>query len=301
LQHIKQHYTELTLSKGITSESDIDVFVNENWITKEMYQAVHSNGYPIPFITEHKSHIQKAYYYFKKHIDFKACANNLRSALESHFREDFFPYTYLINKEGNPLKGKDMPLGMLLDKAKIYYDEVGFNKKPLVKLERFILRSLNPQSHYNPKSNFYRKELEDIFKIYQELKSISNKPLIDIKDYLVFKIKTKDSIKYLYTIELLDHIRIYDKNDGNIPDLSGADKRNYGLISFKKDNEKTKKMSLATTVSNRTLSELYLYTCYTIKTKMNKEPVIETNILNIYTNLKGQSIQDLIDAYNIKK
>lgn len=297
LQHIKKHYIELASLEGITNEVEVEKYINDHWNVLEMYQAINTSGYAFPYITDHKTHIQKAYYYFKEHIDFKACANNLRSALESHFRDDFFPYSYLKNNEGNPLKGQDLALGVLLDKAKTYYDDVGFNKKPLLKLERFILRSLNPQSHYNPKSNFYRKELEDIFNIYQELKSVSNQPLVEIKDYLNFEISTKDKTKYLYTIELLDHIRIYNKNDGNNPDILESDKRGYGLISFKKNNETPKIMSLGTTVSNKTLLEIYEHTCDMIKTKMGKEPIIAPNVREVFSNLNGQSIQDLINVY----
>ena len=55
------------------------------------------------------------------------------------------------------------------------------------------------------------------------------------------------------------------------------------------------KCQVGSTVSNKTLSEFYEYTCEIIRSKMKKEPIIETNIRVVFRNLKGQSIQDLID------
>lgn len=295
LLHIKQHYKEEAISKGFTSDGEIENYISDNWNVLEMYQAIHSDGYSIPFITNHKSHIQKAFYYFKENIDFKACANNLRSALESHFREDFFPYTYLKDNDGNPLKGKDLTLGVLLDKAKLFYDEIGFNKKPLIRLERFILRSLNPQSHYNPKSNFYRKELEEVFQIYQTLKSIVNKPLILTDTNLVFDINTTDSNKYTYTIKLLDHIRIYKDIDSSVFDIQDNDKRGYGLISMSINDGKPKMFK--GDWNNLTLNEFYKKTTDKVNTDLKKEAIVETDARKIFRTEEGKSIQDIMDAF----
>jgi energy-coupling factor transporter ATP-binding protein EcfA2 len=297
LQHIKQHYTELALLKGITSEKDIDVFINKNWTIKEMYQAVHRNGYPIPFITEHKSHIQKAYYYFKEHIDFKACANNLRSALESYFRDDFFPYIYLKDTDGNPLKAKDLTLGKLLEKAKSFYDQIGFDKKPLVKLERFTLRSLNPQSHYNPKSTFYRKELEDVFQIYKVLKDSVNTPLILTDTNLVFDIHTTDSNKYTYTIKLLDHIRIYRDINDLVFDIQDNDRRGYGFISISTNGNQPRMFKGQW--SNLTLFELYKNTTDKVNCNLKKDAIVETDVRKIFRTENGKSIQNIIDEFKV--
>ncbi|NRS87665.1 energy-coupling factor transporter ATP-binding protein EcfA2 [Flavobacterium sp. 7E] len=298
LQHIKQHYIELALKEGITNENDIETYTTDHWNILELYQAINSSGYAFPYITDHKTHIQKAYYYFKENIDFKACANNLRSALESHFRDDFFPYTYLKDADGNPLKAKDLTLGVLLKKGKMFYEQIGFNKRPLILLERFILRSLNPQSHYNPHSNFYRKELEDVFQIYSELKSVVNVPLILTDTNLVFDVCTTTSEKYTYTIKLLDHIRIYRDFDVTNFDIQDNDKRGYGLISI--DDNKGKIFKPKGDINNLSLLELYNYTTDKVLNDQKKQPIIETNSRDIFKTEDGKSIQNIIDGFVLK-
>ncbi|WP_435415089.1 hypothetical protein [Polaribacter aestuariivivens] len=297
LMHLKQFYEELALKEGITEKDEIEDFVNTKWNFLEMYQATHSAGYKLPFITKHQSNIQRAYYYFKEQIDYKACANNLRSAFEEHFI-NFLPEKKLKDPKGNPTKSTSLLLGSLLSIANDYFDEIGYEKRPLRELARFITRSLNPQSHYNPKTNFYRKELEDVFSIYRDLNNITNKPLIELNEYLKFDIQTVNDIKYTYTIQLLDYIRIYNKNNGDNPDILETDKRSYGLISLAENGVITIKMSSGTVVNKKTLLELYKYTCEQIKNKAKKNPIIETNVREIFYNDKGQSIQNLINNYS---
>ena len=269
--------------------------MNNDWEVLEMYQAKSMEGFPIPYITKHKSPIQKAYYYFNEHIDYNACGNNLRSALEYHFR-NFIPSTHLIDGQGNPIDPRALMLDGLITKAEIYFDYVGFNKDCLDKLKRYKSRSLNPTSHYNPRSNFYRKELEDIFKIYNELKNLRNDPLIGTNETLSFTVETQEGDNYTYTVQLLDDLNIYNKNDESIPDILNKDERSYGLISYAKNADEPSQAN--GNENNKTLQELYELTAQKISETLNQNPIIQTDMKEVFRTANGKTIRTKCDEYN---
>lgn len=269
----------------ITSGYKNDEERDEEWELLEMYQAKSKEGYPVPFVTKHKTPIQKAYYYFNEHVDYNACGNNLRSALEEHFI-NFLPSKYL------PSKKKRM-LGKLIEKAEKYFDFVGYDKDCLIKIERYKSRSLNPTSHYNPKSNFYKKELQDIFEIYETLNRLSNKPLFHTNELISYTVVTEEGDNYTYNFKLLDDICIYDKQDGSDPDILLKDKRSYVLVSYAKnggqptvrdDNE-----------NDHTLQELYDLTLQKIRDHLHQAPIVETEMKEVFKNENGKSIKSLCE------
>ena len=138
------------------------------------------------------------------------------------------------------------------------------------------------------------KELEDVFEIYQTLKKNTNKPLINVGEHLTFEVNTTDNTKYTYEVELLDDIRIYNENNRNNPYCLSTDKRSYGLISIKINNEEPKVLSSDNTLNSKTLVELYEITIEKIKSHMHKEPIIETEMFNVFRH-NGLSIQEKIE------
>jgi ABC-type dipeptide/oligopeptide/nickel transport system ATPase subunit len=299
-RHIDSFYTSMIKKVGIsvaetesgmTIESKIVEETNANWLFYEMYQATSKSDFYYPFITEHKSSIQKAFYYFKEEVDYNASGNNLRTALEEFLR-DFIPFNYFRDENNNPIPVKDKTLGLLLEKATKYFDYVGFNTDILLDLDRYIKRSLNPLSHYNPTSNYYRKELEDIFKIYFELNQLRNKPLLEKDSILKFDINTTDGNKYTYSVQLMDDIRAYNGNDGKPTFLLEKDKRRYGYLSVMINDKELKKRTGDSSVL--TLKEFYDETIESIKEHLGKDPVIETDILNVYYNEYGVKLVDLL-------
>lgn len=290
-QHLFSFYKEEAEAEGKTSDSEIEGLMLDNWIVYEMYQGTNSLGYSSPYITEDKSAIQKAHYYFKKEVDFNACGNNLRTALEEFFRE-FLPYGYFRDSNGNPLALKDKSLGKLLIKAQSYFDYVGFDKAPLIRLDRYISRSLNPLSHFNPKTNFYRKELVEIFGIYNWLTHLSNKPILEVDEFLAFDVKTTDNTTYTYTVQLLDPIRGYCIDKNSKPFLLEKDKRGYGLKGCT-EQDKTECFPDSRT-RNKTLKELYDFTLDAVRKHKKKEPVVESDMTTVFKIINGTTLKELI-------
>ncbi len=261
---------------------------DNEWQLLEMYQAKSEDGFPIPYITKHRSPIQKAYYYFNEHVDYNACGNNLRSALEEHF-VNFLPQKYI------PAKKKKRTLGSLLEKATEYFDYVGFIKDSLTKLERYKSRSLNPTSHYNPKSNFYKNELQDIFEIYETLNRISNKPLVDTDEVISFTVVTEEGDNYTYNFKLQDDICIYDKQDGSNPDILLIDKRSYVLVSYAKNGGQPTVRDV--NENDHTLQELYDLTLQNIRDNIHQSPIVEADIKKVIINSDGITLETLIASY----
>jgi hypothetical protein len=83
---------------------------------------------------------------------------------------------------------------------------------------------LNRASHYNPKTEFYKKELAEIFSLIELLKKNAIIPVVKADKQVHFEIKTNEGITYSYEATLLDDINVYNKNDGNANYFVPADK-----------------------------------------------------------------------------
>lgn len=302
--HIQLHHASIAKKTGITAAEkmagiSIDTKIKEeienNWVFYEMYQATNKDNYTQPFITTNQTSIQKALFYFKEQVDYNACGNNLRRALEDFFRS-FIPYNFFRDEHNNPQPAVDKTLGKLITKAYVYFDYVGFDNSILDLLDRYVKRSLNPSSHYNPKANFYRKELEDVFKVYFELNQLKNYPLIEKDNILMFEVETEEGNKYKYEMQLLDNILVYNKNDKNPYFILDKDKRSYGYVSFTKNEEEPQLGNGKSAVM--TLQEIYDFTIRGIKSKLKENPIKIANVYQIFYDINGKTIEELLNEIN---
>jgi energy-coupling factor transporter ATP-binding protein EcfA2 len=211
---IQHHYAKKAKDAGETNTEKQNAAWLINWKAIEMFEGEAENGIPIPKIVPSGSSLQKAIYYFKENIDYSACGNNLRSALEEFFRT-FIPSNHFRDKNGDPINEKELMLHELIQHAKKYFALVGFDQAPLDKVDRYREQSLNRASHYNPKTEFYKKELAEIFSLIELLKKNRIIPVVYSDKPIRFEIKTKEGQTYSYEATLLDDINVYNKNDGN--------------------------------------------------------------------------------------
>ncbi|MFN3909259.1 MAG: AAA family ATPase [Flavobacterium sp.] len=211
---IQQHYAKKAKDAGETNTEKQNAAWLTYWQAIEMFEGEDENGIPIPKIVPSGSSLQKAIYYFKENVDYSACGNNLRSALEEFFRT-FIPSNHFRDKNGNPINEKELMLHELIQHAKKYFALVGFDESPLDKLDRYREQFLNRASHYNPKTEFYKKELAEIFSLIELLKKNRIIPVVSSDKQIHFEIKTQEGQTYSYEATLLDDINVYNKNDGN--------------------------------------------------------------------------------------
>ncbi len=282
LRHIEIFHREEGRRNGITEEELLKNLYKTKWCINEMYQAINEN-IPHPYLVPSFSPISKAQFYFKEQVDYNACGNNLRAALE-----DFF-----ISFLPDALRNNQTMLNGLVVQARTYFQYVGFSTILLDKIERYLKRSLNPTSHYNPRANYYRKELEDVFKIHNELLKLKNKPLIAVNEKIKFSISTVEGTTYTYTAQLMDDIKFYNKADGTNNFIVHADKRVCVITGITTD-------SITNLVGNRTndftLQELYDDTCQGIIRHLHQTPIIIANMEQVYSDIYGNTIEQLLQT-----
>jgi energy-coupling factor transporter ATP-binding protein EcfA2 len=299
--HIQLHHASIAKKNGITEvdklagetiEKKIKEEIDNNWLFYEMYQATNKDNYTQPFITTNQTSIQKALFYFKEQVDYNACGNNLRRALEDFFIS-FIPQSYFRDKQFNPSPAVEKMLGKLIKKAYSYFEYVGYDTTILDALDRYIKRSLNPSSHYNPKANFYRKELEDIFKIYFQLNQLKRIPLLESNSILKFDVHTTDGTKYTYITQVMDDVLYYENGNSKYI-LDYKDKRKYGLIGCT-ENDITTQLFNNSATSLMSLEKLYLYTTDAIKKQKKQQPIFNYNFTDVYYDNDGVSLKDLLN------
>ena len=105
LSYIKTYHSKKMKADGEIDTNKLDDAFNSYWQIYEMYESNLPDKKYIPVITEYKSNLQKALHYFSspEHIDYNACGNNLRAALEEFFI-DFIPREFLKDNKGQPIE-----------------------------------------------------------------------------------------------------------------------------------------------------------------------------------------------------
>lgn len=261
-----------------------------NWRILEMYET-ESGDKKVPKVITYQSSLSKAYAYFKGEnhpIDYNACGNNQRQALEEIFKEQFKAYSLkkdnheLVNTEG-------LMIGECISRAKEMYTKIGFDTDLLNELDIHREQSLNPSSHHNPQSNFYKSELKrtfEIIRILQEHKIVSFIPKDNV---ITFRINCDDSSTYDYEVKILDDILVYKKPESQYyPNLS--DKRKYVI-------EKYNGKEAGHTTNVYTLKELYDDTISGLIHHFHKNPLVEENVLDIF-KFRGKSLNAILAEIN---
>lgn len=138
LSFIKTYNANLARQSGETDRNKIDNAYKSSWKVLGVYESFLPSGIPTPIITEHKSHLQKAHFYFTdlESIDYNACGNNLRAALEEFFRS-FIPVEFFKDGSGQSIAANSQTLNPLIVKCIDYFNHVGWDISILDKLNRY--------------------------------------------------------------------------------------------------------------------------------------------------------------------
>ncbi|PQJ17025.1 AAA family ATPase [Nonlabens tegetincola] len=151
-----------------------------DWKFLEFYKG--ANGPAI--IDNEKDDLKRAKDYFDAY-DFPAAGNYLRKVLEKTLR-DKLPRTYTHSEEKNGSL-KPLKLDTMIDRLRLYYSdievEVPIQLIDSIKIYKSIL--FNPMSHDDIKSPIYKNDIEDGFKVIDELQNLQ----LPIKDIVLEKIK----------------------------------------------------------------------------------------------------------------
>ena len=293
LSYIKTYHSNQLRIAGVTDKTRLDSAYHESWKIFEMYESNLLDGKTVPEITEYKSKTQKAYHYFnnKGHIDYQACGNNLRTALEEFFRE-FLPSKFLRKENGaEPMENTSLTLNTLLVRATNYFNHLGFSTLLLDRLNRYRERALNQASHYNPTSNYFKRELQDTFEILKELRRYRNEIIIPNDEILNFTITSRSGNDYNYKFKPLSEIRLnLEPGSGKTSFYCDDDKFTFALVEFTSPNGT---VELDKLTNRRTFQEFYDETITGLEAHIKEVCVRSTEIYDTIKNEAGRSLIEL--------
>lgn len=264
----------------------------KKWCILEMYETEKDNK-KVPTVIQYQTALSKAYSYFKGincSIDYNACGNNQRQALEGLFKKQFETYS-LRNKDGELVQTSGLMIADCIANAKSMYSKIGFDTDLLDELEIHRKQSLNPTSHHNPQSNYYKAEIERTFEIIDLLNEHKIEKLVPFDSIISLDVECNDGTKCSYKIQILDDILVYKKPD-SVYFLNPSDKRKYAVKEFNG-------IDVDHNTSTFTLMEFYEDTLSGIINHLHKEPIKKEDLLSAF-QYDGKTIQTLLEERNGK-
>jgi hypothetical protein len=295
---LKKYYSQYQLLIVTHDRSFFDCVLNhiqddthlKNWMILELYEGFEGDK-SIPVLQQYDSPLSKAYAYYKgdnRPIDYNACGNNQRQALEEIFKKQFKLYG-AIDDNGKLINVDTLMIGECISLARKIFPVIGFETDLLDELDIYRKQSLNPTSHHNPKTNYYKAEIERTFQIINLLGNYQIRPLISHDEIINLTIACEDGSVEKYRIQLLNDILMYKKPDG-IFHIMYEDKRPYCIVGINGKDSNIKTGSL-------TLKELYEDTTNGLEIKLHKKAVVCENILSAY-QFNDKTLEELLNKAN---
>lgn len=160
-------------------------------------------------LTDSLNHYDKAKAFFKIK-DYPSCGNYQRKAAEREIKRILKGTKYILT-------GKDRTkevdtLHTLVERLENYCTDFDFDFSPFQKLGVFSKIVLNKLSHDNLRSPVFRDELDEVFKILDELGKLKHIVIAKKDDNLVFKKqcqKVDDNRVYQLVVKLTDDLIVY--------------------------------------------------------------------------------------------
>lgn len=185
---------------------------NTKWSFQEMYIDRHTKGFDYPALLPSKDNFERAKYYFTMK-QYPACANFQRKICESlikQFLPDNRKYDALPNGEIVPVT----KLNTFITKLQLYLEENNLSFAPFRKLKNCLRVVMNPLSHDDFESPVYRRELELVFDIINELQKLKNIIILNAgKKIRMRKINPQTGLEREYVCELTTPIRRIEHGD----------------------------------------------------------------------------------------
>ena len=263
----------------------------KKWCILEMYETDKGDK-KVPSVLPYKSALSKAIAYFKGNncpIDYNACGNNQRKAIENIFKKQFEAYS-LKDKKGKLVKTNELMLKDCIIKAKELYSAIGFDTDILNELDIHREQSLNPTSHHNPQSNYYKSEIARTFEIIDLLLEHKIEKLVPFDSIISLDVECDDGTACSYKVQILDDILVYKKPD-SVYFLNPSDKRKYAVMEFNGS-----RINIIT--SAFTLMEFYEDTLNGIISRLHKEPKKKEDVLSVF-KYDGKTIQAILNERNM--
>lgn len=187
--------------------------ISKDWVIKEIYQEVDSNGIPKPFLPESSNYIDQAKKYIHR-FEYPAAANFLRKEVERILKCILPPNKTIVISKDDSIK--EAQLDTLIENFKQYYESLGGSFRVFAKLKEYKDLLLNPLSHDNIETPVYRKELDGIFLLIDDLKKLEPKVIqaANSTPNITLQETDSDGTLWTYDIELQENFRALRILDG---------------------------------------------------------------------------------------
>ncbi|MFT3979450.1 MAG: AAA family ATPase [Ferruginibacter sp.] len=202
------------------ARKEMETKAPNSWCYREMFahQKVGLN-FKTPLIYTSLNYLQKANYFFSKH-EYPSCANHLRKALEQRLKILLPPnehYAEYADAETGIREFKKLKtLNQYLEKFISYCDTNGVDASELVDLKNLKDWYLNPFSHDNIDTPIFRRELEVVKTLVEQIDKFKFDILLPAGEKLYFNFDDGAGQTRSYKIELQENLRWIRSIDGNM-------------------------------------------------------------------------------------
>lgn len=190
---------ELMNRNGISKEEDL-LKTDIGWQFMEMF-ACRKGKVSEPIVQPYASSYTKARKYYQGdggNVDFAACGNALRQAIEGAFKMIYTRLGITKNADGSSIDFSKTMLGDYIHLSKTHFPDLNIPLDAIHALYSIKNILLNPSSHYNPEMDFYGQELEIAFDVYHELSECDIRIVVSKNEEVIINIPTLDGAQHIY-------------------------------------------------------------------------------------------------------
>lgn len=201
---------ELMNRNGISKEEDL-MKTDIGWQFMEMF-ACREGKVSKPIVQPYASAYTKARKYYQGdggNVDFVACGNALRQAIEGSFKMLYTRLGITSNADGSSIDFSKTMLGDYIHLSKTHFLDLNIPLNAIHALDSIKNILLNPSSHYNPEMDFYGQELEIAFDVYHKLSECDIRIVVPKGEEVIINIPTQDGTQHIYTAKIGQDLLAY--------------------------------------------------------------------------------------------
>lgn len=249
-----------------------------DWNYQEIFIDKHSSNFDQPAMLPGEDIYERAKYYFRMK-EYPACANYQRKICENlikQFLPDHKKYDALPNGDIKPVD----KLATLIDRFEAYLTEFGLSFEPFSKLRNCLRVVMNPLSHDDLESPAYRRELELVFGIIENLRKLKREVVLKSgKKVHLKKAHSETGVLREYICELKSNV-VKLEYEG-VTKISSID-----VLPLSQQDEGTQKKAIS---FEGTIEQVYDKICHSLRIDQT------TNLLEDFELPDGTNLNEFLN------
>lgn len=178
----------------------------DNWEAVEIYTKENNNKFQPVIIQPSLDYYDSAMKYFDAK-DYPACGNYQRKAFEKLIR-DFLPSNMTLKCNEDGTVGRIDKLETLFDQFKKYIEQCSLDFSPFTDFTLYKRVVLNPLSHDDIKSPYFKSELEKTFQILDALRALKRIEIIKAGESLFITKNNSQGVEHKFSLESKDNFSV---------------------------------------------------------------------------------------------